>query len=74
MKILKRRQTAPQPPSFLDQCERVRTPQGRTAHLRHPVAGVLCGWPAEWHLADESLPTCLLCSDEAERLSAGEVA
>ena len=62
----------PQP--FADQCERVTTPAGRKAHLRHPELGILCGWPVpSWTDAGDSLPTCLMCADELERLS-GEMA
>ena len=50
--------------SFADECERVRTPQGRIAHLKHPRRGVLCGWTAEWVDAGQSFPTCLLCDAE----------
>ena len=64
---LKRRNRAPQ--SVASQCTRVRTPHGRTAHLKHSARGVLCGWRAEWADAGEALPTCLLCSDELQRLS-----
>lgn len=56
---------------FAGQCERVRSPQGRKAHYRHPrhPERVLCGWPGEWVDAGDSLPTCLMCADELERLS-----
>ena len=63
----------PQP--FADQCERVTTPAGRKAHLRHPELGILCGWPVpSWTDAGDSLPTCLMCAGELERLSGHEAA
>ena len=54
------------PPSLADECEHVRTAQGRTAHLRHPELGVLCpfGTAAEVK-ADPSLPVCRMCQDAA---------
>lgn len=50
------------PPGY----ERVRTPQGRLAHLKHPQLGVLCGWRAAWTPADPSLPLCRMCKDYAK--------
>ena len=42
--------------------ERVRTAQGRKAHLADPGGGVLCGWRAgSWQAADATLPLCRLC-------------
>jgi hypothetical protein len=56
-------------------CERVRTAQGRTSHLKHPVLGVLCGWTARaWLKAEPALPLCRMCEvaaqAEAERRAA----
>ena len=49
--------------SFTARCTRVRTPQGRIAHLKHPDLGVLCGWRGAETEADPSLPVCRLCTD-----------
>lgn len=58
-----RAQSASQPgPSFAATCDRVRTPQGRRAHLKHPEQGVLCGWHGAEDEADLSLPLCRLCA------------
>ena len=51
-----------------DECQYLRTPSGRIAHLRHPRYKVLCGWRAEWVDADPSLDVCRLCLDELHRL------
>ena len=61
---------------FADQCERVCTSAGKTAHLRHPVRGVLCSdmhdWPASvWLPAPESLPLHHRC-ELAARAADGE--
>ena len=61
--------------AVIRRCERVRTAQGRTAHLRHPVLGVLCGWTAgAWLRAEPLLPVCRMCEVaaqvEAERRAA----
>jgi hypothetical protein len=47
--------------------ERVRTAQGRTAHLRLRGAspGVLCGWPGPWVPAEPDLLPCRLCGNKA---------
>lgn len=47
------------------QYDRVCTPKGRRAHLRHPDLGVLCGWPGAEDTAGPSLPLCRLCADSA---------
>ena len=81
MKLLRRRREAQEDRSgsglsaFAAQCARVTTPQGRKAHYRHPVAGVLCGgWPGADREADPSLPACQMCADELARLTEGTVA
>lgn len=57
---------AVQPPPI--RYARVRTRQGRIAHLVHPDEGVLCGWPDANTEADSSLPVCRLCG----RYAAGD--
>jgi hypothetical protein len=52
--------------ALIRRCERVRTAQGRTAHLKHPVLGVLCGWKAAWLRAEPALPVCRMCEVAAE--------
>ncbi len=55
-------------PSFADLWDRVRSPQGRKAHLSHAGEPVLCGWPLEvWVRADDSLPLCRPCKAEAAK-------
>jgi len=50
------------PASFAAQCEHVCTPKGRTAHLRHPDFGILCGWHApEWRKAGPPFQECQTC-------------
>ena len=73
MKLLGRRPKLSALERFLAQCEHVTTPQGRTAHLRHPDRGVLCGWAAS-KSARDGLQECRLCLDEARKLSGGNVA
>lgn len=59
VRLLKRSKT---PQSFASQCELVTTPQGRTAHYRHPQHGVMCGWPAgSWIPAGPGLAECQAC-------------
>ena len=60
---------AESPPSFLDQCEHVRTPQGRKAHLRHPDYGVLCGSAGADQDARGLLEECRTCRARAEGIS-----
>jgi len=59
------------------QYERVRTGQGRTAHLVFPPSAprVLCGWPGLglWVPAESGLAECRMCKDKAAGLS-GEIA
>lgn len=67
MRLLKRNRA---PQSFASQCTRVRTPQGRKAHYRHPEHGVLCGWPGAEVEAERSLELCKLCEVAAETADA----